>query len=275
MIPVDPNKRLYYQYLGFLNTQALFTHSLQSLTQFVMPSVKIPPFQDFKLNIPEQLPLGKRIEYFFEYFIGQGEEYEIIKNNVQIIHNKLTLGELDYIIQSNTTQKQYHIELIYKYYLYLEHIENEVQRFIGPNFDDSLEKRIKKINSKQLPLLFKEETKPYLEKIDTESITQQVCFKGNIFLPYNSSNLLFDDINDSCIQGSYISTEEFLNNTHFKNFSYFFPEKQDWLIDIKNCSTWFTYEEILEQLQSMFEQKRAPLLWLKKDQQYNSLFLTF
>ncbi len=275
MIPVDPNKRLYYQYLGFLNTQALFKDNLQSLSQFIMPTVKVPPYQDFKLNIPEQLPLGKRIEYFFEYFIGQCEEYKIIKNNVQIIHNKLTLGELDYIIQSNTTPQQYHIELIYKYYLYLEHIENEVQRFMGPNFDDSLEKRLIKINNKQLPLLFKDETKVYLEKVDTENIIQQVCFKGNIFLPYNSSNLLFNDINKSCIQGSYISAEDFLNNSHFKNFSYFFPEKQDWLINIKYCKFWFNYEEILEQLQTMFRQRRAPLLWQKNGEHYNSLFLTF
>jgi len=275
LIPVDPKKRLYYQYLGFLNTQALFTHSLQSLTQFVIPTVEIPPYEDFNLNIPEKLPLGKRIEYFFEYFIQRSSEYEIIKNNVQIIHNKLTLGELDYIIQSNTTQQQYHIELIFKYYLYLEHIENEVQRLIGPNFDDSLEKRIEKINRKQLPLLFKEETKVYLEKINTDNITQQVCFKGNIFMPHNSSSLLFDKINDSCIQGSYIRAEEFLINPHFRNFTYFFPEKQDWLINLKYCKFWFSYEEIVDQLQVMLDQKRAPLLWQKKDENYNSLFLTF
>ncbi|NQY93043.1 MAG: DUF1853 family protein, partial [Campylobacteraceae bacterium] len=192
MIPVDTNKRLYYQYLGFLNTQELFIKPFHSLEQFTMPKIEIPDYDEFDLLVPNKLPLGKRIEYFFEYFINQCEEYSILQSNVQIIHNKLTLGELDYIIESNSTKEKYHIELIYKYYLYLEHKEDEVQRFMGPNFDDSLEKRIKKINQKQLPLLFKEETQRYLDNIDTIEVKQQVCFKANLFIPYTSSELLFE-----------------------------------------------------------------------------------
>jgi len=278
LIAVELNKRTYYQYLGFLKSQALFTDQFQGLEQFIMPAHQIPTFDDFTLNIPNKLPLGKRVEYFFEYFIRENKEYKLLKNNIQIIQNDITLGELDYIIEDIQSKQKYHVELIYKYYLYLENQENEVNRFIGPNFDDSLEKRVTKLQSKQLPLLFKDETQSYLNNMDVENIIQKVCFRANIFLPFESIYSEFNEINPLCIQGVYVKAKQFLDkkdDNTLKKYSYFFPEKQDWLIDIKYCDYWFSYEEILTQIQAMLEQKRAALLWMKKDKKYQSLFLVF
>jgi len=275
LIPVELDKRIYYQYLGFLNTPALFNNQFQSLEQFIMPKHNIPTFENFSLSIPDRLPLGKRVEYFFEYFIRQNNEYKLIQNNTQIIQNNVTHGELDYIFEEVQTHKKYHVELIYKYYLYLENQENELKSFMGPNFDDSLEKRVLKLNTKQLPLLFKEETQEYLQDLDIKNISQKVCFRANIFLPYNSNTVELKEINSLCIKGKYLTAVEFLNDKTFQKYSYFFPEKQDWLIDMKHCESWFSYEEIFSQIQTMLEQKRTPLLWQKNGTQYLCLFLIF
>lgn len=274
-IPVDVNKRLYYQYLGFLNTSGLFLNTFYGLEQFGFPKESIPSFEEFTLTITQQLPLGKRVECFFEYFINNSSEFNIIKKNTQIIHNKLTLGELDYILEHNTSKKLYHVELIYKYYLYKTDVKSEIQRYIGPNADDSLEERIAKIRNRQLPLLFKEETKRYFKGIDTQSIIQKVCFKANIFLPLNTKDINFTDISDSCIKGFYINFKDFILDKKYKSYLYYFPQKQDWLIDVKYCQHWFTHTQILEHIKPMVTLKKAPLLWLKHNNEYKTFFLVY
>ncbi len=47
--------------------------------------------------------LGKRVEAFFEHQIQQSEDYLLKISNLQIIQNKKTLGELDFIIEEIAT----------------------------------------------------------------------------------------------------------------------------------------------------------------------------
>jgi uncharacterized protein len=128
------------QFLGYMNTPSLFKE-LYGLTQIELDIDEIKEFDFTKLNITSKLTLGSRIERFFEFYIQQSQNYELIKNNIQIINNKQTLGELDFILYDKKAQKYLHVEHVYKFYLYDDSIINEIDRFIGPNKNDTFGKK--------------------------------------------------------------------------------------------------------------------------------------
>jgi len=276
LLNLEDKQRLYYQYCGFVNTFSLFTKVINNMEVFQTKNLKIVAYDEFNLILPNvHLPLGKRVEYFFEYLINTNDIYTLIKKNIQIIHNKNTLGELDYILEDKKKKVYLHIELIYKYYLFLENEENEILACVGPNYDDSLQKRLIKLKNKQLPILYKKESKVYLQDININEIKQKLCFKGNIFLEKNSEKKVFKECNPLCIKGFYSNIHTFLSEKSYKDCLYFFPEKQDWLIDIEKCEQWYSYERILEETASYVEDKRAFLLWVQKGTTNERLFVVF
>lgn len=130
------------QFLGFMNTPALFTE-LNGLKQIQLDMDEIKDFDFSQLNIADNLTLGVHIERFFEFYIQQSKNYDLIKNNIQIINNKQTLGELDFIIYDKKANKYLHIEHVYKFYLYDDSISSEIDRYIGPNKNDTCKKTSK------------------------------------------------------------------------------------------------------------------------------------
>ncbi len=264
------------QFLGFINTPSLFT-SLDKLTQFELDINEIKNFDFSQLDITQKLPLGKRIEGFFEFYIQQSTNYDLIKSNIQIINNNETLGELDFLLYDKRAKKYLHVEHIYKYYLYDDSCENEIDRFIGPNRDDTFAKKIAKLKDKQLPLLYKNETQTYLDAIDTNAIEQKVCFKGNIYVPRHLLGKDIPIINNACIRGFYINHETFLEQKQFRDYEYFLPQREDWVSDCKTNKIWITFDEVIDEINLFLNHKKSTLVWMKKakENRYQSFFITW
>ena len=108
--------------------------------------------------------LGKRAEIFFAEAIRQSSHYDLIAQNLQLIHNKQTLGEFDFFLKEQNTQQSLHVELVYKFYVYDSSFKQQLDRWIGPNRKDSLLKKIEHIKSHQFPLLFREESQELLQQ---------------------------------------------------------------------------------------------------------------
>lgn len=271
--------KLKKQFLGFMNTSPLFDE-LNSLKQFKLDINEIKNFDFTKLKISDKLSLGRRVERFFEFYIKESENYELIKNNIQIIkkleNHKHTLGELDFIIYDKNQKKYLHIEHVYKFYLYDESIENEIDRFIGPNNNDTFSKKISKLTKKQLPLLYKDETKEYLNEIDINSIEQRVCLKAKIYVPRHLLNKKIPIINNACISGFYLKYEEFIEESTYKDYEYFLPYRFDWVNDSSSNEIWLSYEAILYEIELFLNLKKSPLVFLKnkKDNKTQSFFVT-
>ncbi len=258
------------QFLGFYKTNHLFKN-LDTLKQFDFESIDLLNLQNDKLKINQKLPLGKRVELFFEHYLFLSKRYELIKKNIQIINNKETLGEIDFIIFDNKEKCFKHIELVYKYYLYDISFEKELDRYIGPNKDDTLVKKLDKLKHKQLPLLFNEKTKPYLEGIDLNNIKQEVCFKANIYTPFYKKDLNIQ-FNEN-IRGFYISFDDFKSDEYFKKCEYLMPHRYDWVdFTIPQCS-FETFNEILVQVEFFINYKKSPLLWLKDKNKVFQIFV--
>lgn len=264
------------QFLGFINTPSLFDE-LCGLTQFEPNINEIRNFDFTKLDIPNNLNLGRRIEYFFKFYIEQSKSFDLIKSNIQIIDKKETLGELDFLIYDKKVDKYIHIEHIYKYYLYDTSFSNEIDRYIGPNRNDTLVKKLKKLKDKQLPLLYKNESQKYLEDIDIESIKQKVCFKGNIYVPIELQDKNIPIVKNSCIKGFYINREEFLKQKSFREYTYFLPHRNDWVSDSDTNNTWKPFDEVIEEIDLYLSLEKSPLVWLydKKKGKTQSFFITW
>ena len=75
----------------------------------------------------------------------------MLYENVQIIEDKKTIGEIDFIIENITTKQLIHMELAYKFYLFDPTISSEtVNNWIGPNRNDSLKEKLEKLASKDV-----------------------------------------------------------------------------------------------------------------------------
>ena len=260
------------QFLGFYNTPSLF-EDLNSLKQFSIPDIDLDNLNIENINIKGKLPLGKRIEYFFEHCINLSSRYDLLAKNIQIIKNKNTLGEIDFILFDNNENCFKHVEVVYKYYLYDMSFENELDRYIGPNRNDTLVKKLQKLKDKQLPLLFENSTKEHLPQIDFNNIKQEVCFKGNIYLPFYQKdlNLMFQD----SVKGYFLSYNEFITDEYFKTCKFKIPHRYDWVNFILSEIISVSYHEAVKLIEYFLKYEKSPLVCIEKEEKYIPLFITW
>ncbi|MFD2434198.1 DUF1853 family protein [Mesonia maritima] len=233
-----------------------------------MPTQKTQDSLPENFKLPESLVLGKRAERFFEIAINQDEDYKFLAGNLQIIHEKQTLGEFDFFLKEKASNQIFHVELVYKFYVYDPDFENELDCWIGPNRKDSLIRKIKRLKEHQLPLLFREESSDSLKKfqLNPESIQQKVCFKANLFIPKRFQHQTFLHINNDCIVGFWIHSNEF-TKAEYGSFQFYSPKKKNWPIEPEQNQTWKNFDEINSEIEYLFQHKKAALLWMKKDTQ--------
>ncbi len=277
MTGIPSERSLALQFHGFLQTPALWNNrEFLDIPQFFTKQIP-PEIKAFDLNVPSNLILGRRVEYFFQYYIEQFSNEEILLANAQITSKKTTIGELDFLLRNRSSQSISHVELVYKFYLYDPSIPSETDGWIGPNKRDSLVKKLKKLQEHQLPLLYRPETRPLLEQLQIrpEEVGQKVCYKANLFVPYSFLEKSFSRINPECLQGFWIKSEEFTEE-EFGNHLFYSPKKADWPVSPEKNTCWFSFDRIREQLSLLLDQGKSPLVWMKKDNgEYQRFFLVW
>lgn len=250
-------KEIQKRYEGFLKTNSLWkNNSIFGLTQFEFSRNPI----NFDFEIDNKLRLGKYIEQFLFYHL-KSNNFKILFENIQIQNKKITLGELDCILVSES--KIIHLEVVYKFYLYDETIGNsEIDHFIGPNRKDCLIDKLNKLEQKQLPLLYSDNCKLFLtaKGLNVDFIEQQVCFLAQLFIPYKKK-INLNILNPDSIAGYYIS---YIDLEIFSNFKFYIPIKKDWLVIPHQNISWLKFDEFKVELKEYMNRKFSPLCWLKK-----------
>ena len=261
------------QYQGYLDTEDIFTpeNNPFSQTLFEINNTSQPK----KFDIKENLMLGKRVEAFFRVQIKESDSYEILLENIQIQKEKRTIGELDFILKNTQAETIKHVEVTYKFYLFDPNVKgDEINKWIGPNRNDDLVKKIMKLSSHQFPLLYSQECKETTQ-LNTDTIKQEVFFKAQLYIPFNLLKHKFLSINSKAICGYYISFEEF-KSSKLNQIEYFIPKKQNWLISEKENTTWSSFDAIQEEIGKTIQEKKSPLVWLKnKNGTTQRLFITW
>lgn len=133
-------------------------HSLIRSPQMAATLPCSPTFPIANLTVPDNLPtlnfsqkLGHLYEDAFAQIIDHSTRYELIVQNLQIRDpNKITLGELDYVLADTHTGEFIHLELAIKFYLVHQH--KGQTSYPGPNAQDNWQKKLQRLSQHQLTL---------------------------------------------------------------------------------------------------------------------------
>lgn len=258
------------RYHGFCMTPSLWVNSkLLSIKSFELNGEYSSKFLR-KLN--KKRRLGQLAEQFVFNQIETHNDAELLAENIQIQHNKNTLGELDALILFDG--KPIHLEIIYKFYVYDDSISNsEIGCWIGPNRKDSLIEKLDKLKEKQLPLLYSEDCKFTLETLELtqHNFEQRAFFKAQLFVPYLKS-VEFTQLNSDCVYGFYLHTHQLEN---FKTCEFFIPEKLDWFIKPHRNVYWIDFKEFKNLSAEYLNKSQSPLFWIKDNNQLMKSFLVW
>jgi len=245
------------RFYGFLKTPFLWSHKLLELQQFQSSEKGITIDE----KIPNAIRLGNYVERLVSHQLNHDERIQILKENTQIISNKITLGEIDCLLLQY--QQPIHLEIAYKFYLYDASVGTSfLEHWIGPNRRDSLLLKLNKIKEKQFPLLYSTQCESLLEELNlnAKDIQQQTFFKAQLFVPY-SKTIEFPLLNRKCIYGFYISSKELSN---FQECKFYIPKKLDWIIDPHTQVDWMNFNNVNKRIQEFHQKQSAPLCWMKQ-----------
>ena len=259
------------RYEGFLKTPYLWTNkTVFNLQQFEIHSETV----NINIDLDEKLRLGKYVERLVSFELEQQKNTSILAENIQIQDNKITLGELDFLLKKE--DNPIHLEVIYKFYLYDDTVGNtEIEHFIGPNRKDALIEKLKKLKDKQLPLLYSDACQPYLDtyNLKAKNMSQQVYFKAQLFIPFSNQDIKLKTLNTNCITGFYVNQNEL---HHFKDCKFYIPNKKNWLILPHTHVSWLSFDAFIANTKDYFEQKFSALCWVKlKNGELKKLFLVW
>jgi hypothetical protein len=224
----------------------------------------------------KKLRLGHQLERYFQFLINNSY-YETLTSNLQIIVNKTTIGELDFILRDTITNQLIHVEIATKFYLYDPSFEDELKRWIGPNRKDSLLQKMDKLQEKQFPLLYHNQTIEVLKilGIDVLEIKQALDFRAQLFVPFHLLETKRPYIDTRNIAGYYLPIIDFTVD-YYQEQQYFLPKKLDWLIAPKNNEEWYSFSEVLLEIRASLSNKQSPMLWMKtKENTYAKLFIVW
>ena len=259
-----------HRFIGFLETKMLWNGHRFGLNQHSLEVANNIELTKQK----KKLRLGHLVEQFIFDLLEQDKNIQIIGTNIQVIQDKKTIGELDCLISDKG--KQIHLELVYKFYLYDTNIPgNEIDKWIGPNRNDSLQQKLVKLKSKQMPLLSHPKSNKILRDLgyNSKMFDQKVHFKAQLFIPLGQNERIITEVNKSCICGFYITPDEL---QLFKENVFFLPSKLDWLIRPHPDVLWLSHPEAKSIIELELIQSRSPLCWMKDSNgNITKLFVVF
>ncbi len=140
------------------------------------------PLIDHLVNLKNK-KLGSVFEGLISFWLAISPNYEKKLSNIQIIQDKHTYGELDFIIEELATGKIIHLEVAVKFYLGSNPL-TDAYRWFGTTIIDQLGKKIDHLRTHQTQLSNKypDQIKQYFP----HTIDEKHCIvKGRLFYPEN------------------------------------------------------------------------------------------
>ena len=260
---------------SFFETPPLWSGQFDGLWQFVFPDIDFTSLKTKR--IPPNLRLGHKIEHIFLQLIQHSEQFKLIGHNIPIRRNKISLGEIDFIIQNTKNQEYTHIELTYKFYLLRKEKSAVEYNLIGPNKKDSFYLKKEKIKNRQIPLLKTPEAIEALKAhgIALNEISHRVCFKSQIFIPFSDHSVVLAPFSTQCIVGKYLSYKEF-GSTPFTSSHFYMPSKQEWLLAPHDQVPWLNFNQVLQEMAHRRSNNISTMLWVRNHKaEIEKLFLVW
>lgn len=190
----------------------------------------------------EKLRLGKYAEELMQFYFQKSIKYTALEHNIQLIDEKLTVGEIDYLLQENKNQNYIHLELAIKFFLKIN--INEEHHWIGPSTKDNLSKKRSKLLNHQLQL-----TKTYAnlipEKFQRIDFTPKLLLKGAEFIHFKKYV-----IQANPFKNAWWVHEEDLESIQVINYKFsIVPNRKDWIFPFNYRLEKFNFEELSKEIQ--------------------------
>lgn len=246
--------------------------SITGLPTFDLSALDLSAELDFPL--PTNVRLGHLAEKVVSELIKLSTNYNVLYENVQVIEDKRTVGEIDFIIEEIKTRQVIHVELAYKFYLYDPSLSSEpINNWIGPNRNDSLKEKVAKLKSKQFPLLYHDCAKSAFEDIEISEASQALCLLVSLFIPYEYK-LALSPIYEKAIKGYYLNLEAFASLDNSAK-TYYIPSKKEWGMDPSENEIWTDFKAVEKFIDNGIKEKQAPLCWQKYNGSYSVFFIVW
>ncbi len=246
--------------------------SITGLQTFNLSELKLTAEPNFPL--PDNLRLGHLAENIVSELIKLSTNYNVLYENVQLIEDKVTLGEIDFIIEEKDTNQRIHLELAYKFYLFDPSISSEpINNWIAPNRNNSLQGILEKLKRKQFPLLYHKAAKSKLKNIEINELSQAVYLMANLFIPYEYK-ASFEPAYTQAIKGYYLNMDRLISLDNSTK-SYYIPSKKEWGMDPAENETWTDFNGVEAGIRASMTEERAVLCWQKCDDSYSAFFIVW
>ncbi len=248
--------RLRYQ--AYLRTPQLWLEGVLSSYPQVTLSQNPPSFPE--TPPPQRKRLGKLVESYVYHQLQHTPDIVWIADGLQIQQERRTLGEIDALYYHKG--KVIHLEVAYKFYLYDTQAENAtpLERWIGPNRNDSLSQKLQKLATKQFPLLHHPASATTLRDfgLGATEIEQRISCKGQLFVPYQQPEIDVPPLNPACIAGFHLPFAELDALDHYRLYV---PDKLDWLIEPHVGVEWLEFAAAQAQIAAQISSRRSPIVW--------------
>jgi len=209
-------------------------------------------------NSYSKLPLGKFNEYIFGELLKASDRYEVKEQNLQFVRNRVTVGEIDFLLFDKVKQEFIHLELATKLYLKKEGI------WVGPNLRDNLNLKREK---------FTNQIKTLQELWGNLEIKYNHPIKHvNLILGHQWENANSNKISNYCY---FPYSESFLDKLKQDDFVWSLPQKKDWLVDEKILMNVLGFHNEIEPIKEVLELNRSPLVIFKNEEEVFKCFITF
>ncbi len=246
--------------------------SITGLPTFDLSVLQLNDQPEFQL--PTNLRLGHLAEKVVSALIKSSANYEVLQENIQVMENEKTIGEIDFLIKEIATNRLIHMELAYKFYLFDPNLSSEpTNNWIGPNRNDSLKEKLEKLKKKQFPLLYHNCTKSTLSNIEIDNVSQALCLLVSLFIPYEYKGR-FNPIFEKAIKGYYLNFKTFISLNNSAK-TYHIPSKREWGMDPSENDSWEDFNGVEKYIETSMKEKQAPLVWQKHRGSFSSFFIVW
>jgi uncharacterized protein len=170
----------------------------------------------------QKLRLGKYAEELLSFYFQNSPRYTLLGYNLQLIDEKLTVGEIDYLLQEKLTGYQIHLELAIKFFLKIK-IDGEYQ-WIGPSTKDNLSKKRTKLLKHQLQLVSNHNNLLPIE-FRNQDFTPQLLLKGAEFIAFNEYAIGSNPLKNAW----WLHEENLVNIAQEECIFSIVPNRKDWV----------------------------------------------
>jgi hypothetical protein len=193
---------------------------------------------------PPAFRLGRVFEDVMAKAIIQSHIFELIKRNQKVMQDKITLGEMDFLVldKSVSPHQLTQWELAIKFYLFRPKFDTDrpLERFLGPGGQDRLDKKWHRLIDHQLKMCQRHEARSQLvEEGFTLSEHPAYWLTGLLFYPlgfdpqhaYSLAPELINLINPNHQKGVWLHRQQcpLLANYCNANDRFWIIQKQHWI----------------------------------------------